>query len=410
MTLAAGLAVLLTALAPAAFLGSEPAPASGPAKTDETVSAGEAREDEPPERRVALRPVWTARLGGSVNHPPAVDGGRVFAASQADVLYALDLRTGRKLWGFRPEQGHLWDGSVTAGAGMVLVGVQGGHLLALDQATGRLLWRRRLHGEAKFRAVPAGDVLYVATTFAGERMERDPSGKARVYALKVSDGSVLWEYKTDNFALREPFLFNGTIFAGGAFESGKPTEDGEGGWTRLYALRARSGSLKWIWEAPDGFVKSIHAAGNVVAYVGYSDAVQGLSADDGHPLWRYHSENWTHGFLGVGDRLYFGSANGFVHAVDVETGRALWKYDQYGVFNYVVGAPAMMNGTLYYRTTNQEIWALDAAGGDLLWWGPAGAESRGALGAAEGKLFLGGADGVLYVYDGMPAHRDAPRR
>lgn len=357
------------------------------------------RQDVPPGSGANLRPLWTFRAGGEIRHPPVIAGGRVFVASHADNLFALDLRSGRPRWEYRPPAGHLWNASLAIGPGVLYVGTQGGRLVALDQSTGRVIWRRSVRGEVKFRPFVAGDRLYVATTFAGGRMEKDPAGRATVYALRAADGSTVWERATANFALREPFLLDGRVFVGGAFASDVPTEDGEGGWTRVYALDAGSGEPKWTYESADGFVKSLYAFGPAVAYVGYADVMRGLDAASGRQSWRYHTENWTQGFLGAGDRIYFGSANGFVHALDAASGKGLWKYDQYGVFNYVVGVPALMDGVLYYQTTYNQIWALDAGTGRLLGWGPTGVEARGSLGAAAGVLFLGGVDGVLRAYD-----------
>lgn len=387
---------LAVALAAGAGLMSGRAAA---AVTDADAGRGRVRQDAPPAPGLRLRPRWTFPTGAEIRHPPVVASGRVFVASHADVLHALDLRSGRPLWSYRPPAGHLWNGSLAVSSGALFVGTQGGHLVSLDQATGRVNWRRSLRGEVKFRPAVAGGILYVTTTFAGGRMEKDPAGRATVYALRAADGTTVWERATENYALREPFLLGEMIVVGGSFHSDAVTEDGEGGWTRLYALDTRTGRPRWTNEAPDGFVKTIYGAGDTVAYVGYADVIRGLDAASGREKWLYNTENWTQGMTGYGRRIYFGSANGFVHALDVATGRAVWRYNQYGVFNYVVGAPVLMGGVLYYQTTYGEIWALEAAGGRLLGWGKTGVESRGSLGAAAGLLFLGGVDGVLHAYD-----------
>ncbi len=377
---------------------------SGPAP------AGSAAKDRPPVPGLALPERWRFATGGEIVHPPVVRGERVFVASRSDLLAALDLRTGRLLWSYRPQGGHLWNPSLAADEGALYAGVQGGWLLALDQGSGRILWRRRLQGEPRFHPVVAGDTLYLTTTFAGGRMEKNPRGRAAVYALRARDGALLWRTETDNYALREPVLLRerGLLFAGGSFAGRPRADEGEGGWTRVYALDAATGRVRWAREWPDGFVKSMHAFGSVLAYVAYSDVIRGVAVADGAPLWAVHTENWTQGFAAREDRIFFGSANGFLHAVDLRSGRTLWKYDQYGVFNYAVGRPVLDGDTLYYHTTYGEAWALDARTGRLRWWSPTGVETHGAPAAAAGTLFLGGADGVLHAYDLPPSQ--PPRR
>ncbi len=398
--LAVGVGAILTATALLGISsGRQPPSAGGEAAGG--APAGAASKDRPPVPGLTLRERWRFPTGGEIVSPPVVTEGRVFVASRADVLAALDLRTGRLLWSYRPAKGHLWNPSLAADDRALYAGVQGGWLLALEKDTGRILWRRRLQGEARFRAVREGERLYVATTFAGGRLEKDPTGRASIYALRATDGAVLWRTETRNYALREPALLpdRGLLFVAGSFAGRPRADEGEGGWTRIYALESASGRTRWERESPDGFVKSLYATGDVLAYVGYADVIRGLSIADGSPLWEVHTENWTQGFTAKGDRLFFGSANGFVHSVHLPSGRTLWKYDQYGVFNYAVGTPVLEGGTLYYHTSYGEAWALDAGTGRLRWWSPTGVETHGSPAVAAGTLLLGGADGVLHAYD-----------
>lgn len=358
-----------------------------------------------PEDRMAepgqpkLRPVkprWTFNAGANIEFPPVSDGRRVFVGAENDRLNALEAATGEPLWTYQPV-GRLWASSLTLAKGVLLVGSEGGVLSALDPGNGHVLWRRQLTGEVRFSPAVHDDILYVATTFVGGGMNNDRKGRARAYALRAADGAVIWERATDNYLLRTPVLHNDTLYAGGSFLDPRPVD--EGGHTRIYALDAATGSVKWTRESEDGLIKNMHADGKTLVYLAYRDLVHGLDAATGTPRWSYNTENWVHGFAAAGDRVYFSSANGFVHTLDVPSGNLVWKSELYGVFNYIIGAPALRDGVLYFHTTFREMHALDARTGKVLWRARDGVDTHGAVATDGERLYLGSIDGNLYAFD-----------
>ncbi len=102
--------------------------------------------------------LWTAHTGGAVYYPPAVEKGRLYVGSADGRVYALNARTGERLWRYRigpavrriPVYGKListWpvaggvivrDGVVYAAAG--ISHYDGTYVVALDADTGKLRW------------------------------------------------------------------------------------------------------------------------------------------------------------------------------------------------------------------------------------------------------------------------------
>jgi eukaryotic-like serine/threonine-protein kinase len=75
----------------------------------------------------------------------------------------------------------------------------------------------------------------------------------------------------------------------------------------------------------------------------------------------------------AGKRLYFGSDDGNVYAVDSETGRQIWKMKTRGP---VPATPAVANGTLYVGSYDGNFYALNADTGALKWKFATGGERR----------------------------------
>jgi outer membrane protein assembly factor BamB len=119
---------------------------------------------------------WSSRLGGLIGGGVLVSGDTVFAASSRPEgrLYALDARTGRRLW-------RTTIGPVSAPLAlidtMLVAETQRGEIIGLTPRTGAVRWRRKV-GVARIPAVRADSgTLIVATVDS-------------LYRLRVSDGKV----------------------------------------------------------------------------------------------------------------------------------------------------------------------------------------------------------------------------
>ncbi|MEK7784356.1 MAG: PQQ-binding-like beta-propeller repeat protein, partial [Chloroflexota bacterium] len=265
----------------------------------------------------------------------------------------------------------------------------------------KMLSQKDLAIDVQYPPLVDDGVLYVPTTFVGPGLEGDASGRAKLFALAADDGRELWSFETGNYILQTPFRDGDTLYVGGSFQASEDVE--EGGHTRLYALAADTGMVRWTYESTDGFVKRLYATNTVVAFVAYQDFVTGLDAATGELRWRVEAGNWVPSLSGVGDVIYFGSDNTVLEAHDMNDGRLLWAHNiSEGVFNYVLGAPVRVQDDLYFITQRGDIVALNAGDGTLRWKVSTGITSRGGLTVAGGWLFVGGADGRVRAFTGTP--------
>lgn len=161
---------------------------------------------------------WVFAAGGDVSATPAVDGSKVYVPDWAGNLYAVDRRTGKKVWS-------VTIGSITGvpfdkaratpavAGGSVIIGTQGsilvpgggpgGKVIALDKETGAVLWVTTVD------AHPAAIVTQSATVHDGRvligvaSMEEALAGfvpgypccsfRGSMLALDAGTGAILWK-------------------------------------------------------------------------------------------------------------------------------------------------------------------------------------------------------------------------
>src|ERR1700720_168445 len=105
-----------------------------------------------------LKGAWMTRLGSGLGSKykfeadPIVLDGVMYIPTGNDDIFALDAKTGAKLWQFQsdiPQTNALiccgWDNrGVAVGGGKVFSGLLDGSFVALDQKTGKIAWRTQL--------------------------------------------------------------------------------------------------------------------------------------------------------------------------------------------------------------------------------------------------------------------------
>lgn len=182
-----------------------------------------------------------------------------------------------------------------------------------------------------------------------------------------------------------------------------------GDYSRVFALDARSGTLRWYWEPQyeDG-LEAMLCCGPVnrglaiwgdKVYVGTLDArLVALNTKDGSVAWEQRIEDWRKAYtstgapLVVGDKVIVGvggaeyGIRGFVRAYDAATGKALWTrhvipgpgepgndswpgetWKTGGASTWQTGVYDAETNTLLWGTGNPGPWNSDLRKGDNKW-------------------------------------------
>lgn len=228
--------------------------------------------------------------------------------------------------------------SITVVGGVVYTGIAEGFVAASNADTGRLIWRTKLGGMADMQPLVANGMVYAVANTG----DSGNGGKSGLFALRASDGKLLWSYSFPYSYISNPVLAEGGIYVVSQ--------------TDVVALRASDGKL--LWHRDDGGVKEDYASPVVRDGVLYTSQIENnnkgvvnaFRASDGKLLWSYKTNAGNvntplieQGTVYVPMGGYPGVA-GSVSALRVSDGTLLWqqKFDESFSSQLTV-----RNGTLY---------------------------------------------------------------
>jgi len=134
---------------------------------------------------------------------PLVIDGTLYIPTGNDDIFALDGKTGKKLWEYDsdiPQTNDLiccgWDNrGVAAGEGKIFSGQLDGSFVALDQKTGQIAWRTQLEDYHDGYSITGATRYYDGIVLTG--MSGAENGvRGRVYGLDAKTGQELWRFWT----------------------------------------------------------------------------------------------------------------------------------------------------------------------------------------------------------------------
>jgi outer membrane protein assembly factor BamB/formylglycine-generating enzyme required for sulfatase activity len=348
-------------------------------------------------------PRWTFPTGAPVRSSPVRVGGLVFFGSHDKTFYALRADTGEKAWSF--ETAGPIDSSPAVADGRVLFGSTDAHLYCLDAQTGRLLWKvrglpvrsrqwRRTGRDTREQAdVVSSPAVSWGLVFVGIA--------GRVRAFDLESGEEKWANlrAAQTQRLASPALAPGQVVYGHDH-------------TRMSAFTVRNAAPHRLPSLGNCSKDNTPAvAGGLVCYTGTLGAAYCADLRTGKPRWitpagssagrekadfREGSEGWT--ILCdpavAGGLVLFGTQNGYLSAVDLESGKETWLFRTGGP---VRSAPAVAADTVYFGSNDRNLYALELKTGELRWKFATGGPVRSSPWLGDGVLYVGSDDGRLYA-------------
>ena len=205
-----------------------------------------------------------------------------------------------------------------------------------------------------------------------------------LYAFDVAGRKLAWLYHAGAGIASTPAVADGMVYA--LARNGRlyavDAETGVRRWDfatqgearfaayRLYGSTKKSGPTADPWD----FWLSSPVVADGRVYFGSSDErLYALDAKTGTIQWAFKSGGMIHAAPAVaGKALVFGSWDGVVYALDAASGKQLWRYqtetEQETSTLFGVQAPPLIDGdTVYIGSRDTYFYALDLASGKMKW-------------------------------------------
>jgi outer membrane protein assembly factor BamB len=181
------------------------------------------------------------------------------------------------------------------------------------------------------------------------------NGDAKVYALRMSDGTKAWEFVTRDRVWTVPVVVDDTVYISSLDHY-------------LYALDVETGALQWQLQA-NGAVATTPVYADGYLWIGdFSSSLYQVDLEAREVVWTFEAENWLWSTpLLNGDVLYFADVGGNVYALDIANRSMLWDAPV-NIDDVVHGQPALSaDGGLLFVPGYEKgtIQAIDTSTGRL---------------------------------------------
>jgi outer membrane protein assembly factor BamB len=348
---------------------------------------------------------WSYLTGGMVFSSPAqldTAGPALSAASPAHFdtyftsfdsnVYDVDGVAGTKKWQYTTN-GFVTTSPAVSG-GIVYVGSSDNYLYALYAETGTLKWSFPTYNSVfSSPAVADGNVYF-------------GSNDENVYAVNASTGSLAWSFPATNTVGASPAVYNGNVYIAddNAIVYALNTASGTQNWSDNLTYSCSVGTISSRLVRPPQYVGSqtvsSPSVSDGVVFIGYNNSVYALHGETGATIWSAQLSDQSCGVPSspavANGVLYIGSQDNNVYALNARNGTILWSYTTGGPIG---SSPAVANGVVYVGSDDGNIYALNASTGALIWNFPTGSDIVSSPAVANGTLYVGSDDGNLYAFN-----------
>ena len=229
-------------------------------------------------------------------------------------------------------------------------------------------------------------------------------------------GGVKWRFKTNGAVVSSPVIADGVVYIGSSEGS-------------FYAIDEESGAIKWKYTTAEPIVSSAAVANGLVYFMGSDGGLYALATATGTPKWRFLTSGerrleakGLHGLTPAAQnipdpmdlflsspavfngRVYVGSSDGHVYALDALTGIVSWSF---ATGDIVHASPTVANNTIYIGSWDSYFYAIDADNGTEKWRFKAGEDPvehnqvgfQSSAAVVANTVYVGCRDGHVYAID-----------
>lgn len=268
--------------------------------------------------------VWSTKLdyesskSNRMMASPVIAEGKVFCIDAGGIVYAIDQKTGSKIWRMSStligKDGQI-GGAIAYDRGRVIVTSCFSECFSLDAKTGKILWRIKLPASSKGDGISIHDgKAFILCS------------NSTVQVINIDTGKIFWSHSgttTDSTFVGSASvaISDGLVFV--AYSSGE-----------IYALQIETGNP--LWDA-------------MLSKISLTNVARATIHPRACPVVK-------------GDIVYFVAANEQVAAFQKTTGKKLWFNDYGGV-----QTPTVSDNSIFIFNSKSELVCLNRYTGELRW-------------------------------------------
>lgn len=226
------------------------------------------------------------------------------------------------------------------------------------------------------------------------------SQDSALHAIDIANGKEAWKYTFRAGSRSTPAIDKESVYI--------ISED-----ATLYNINKNSGKLTWQFITPQGtlgeriydradYYQSSPVVHNDRIYFGMGDVLYAVN-NNGTLAWTFKTGNLVHTRPAIAnDKIIFGSYDGYVYALQLQTGVQLWKFKTVGQRYFpngeVTGNPVISRNQVFIGSRDYNIYALEINTGYCHWnkqfpkgWALSATVSRDSV------LYLGTSDDYVMI-------------
>jgi outer membrane protein assembly factor BamB len=301
-----------------------------------------------------VKATWTYQSAANVISTPVVAAGVVIAGNQNGTVEALDLKNGKRKWTFQTE-GPIFSSPATSGsaaATRIVFGSADGNVYCLN-ANGKLVWKKETTAAVLGSPFIDSNVVYIG------------GSDHQFRALDLQSGTERWHFDSlKGPVVSQPVVHkNKVIF--GAWD------------TNLYALDKNTGALLWKWNNGSPVINYSPAAcipvikDDVVYVVAPDRWLSAIDVNTGKTLWRTNEATVREsiGLSEDGKWVYGKTMQDTVVAFNTNPNAPQLAWKMNAGFGYE-HAPSMLiekEGRLFFGTRNGVVYAVNPKVQEVAW-------------------------------------------
>jgi outer membrane protein assembly factor BamB len=253
----------------------------------------------------------------------------------------------------------------------------------------RRLWKVDAHDTLEFPPSVGYGHVYLAQQ------------KGLFFALDAKTGKVDWRKSIGRCAASSPTIGKGVVYQS-YMHPVACLQDQAGANGFLVAWDADTGRERWRFNTAP--IESSPLLKNGRLYVGSWDHnVYAINAATGKKIWSFGADDQVNTSAAYWrGRIFIASDGGTLYALSARTGRKLWSaqsQSKFGSREFWYATPTVAYGRVYLGNTDGTMYVFGAKSGRLLWARPLGTYIYGAAAVYNRRVFVGTYDGKFYALD-----------